>query len=190
MKIPQPILSYSSKIILQTPPFSKLIFRTALKALNKPLTSRFIEYVIDFEHAYQNDDWTQVETHFSPNAVLEVSNSTFDCHVQGPKNIVKGFKRSVNGFDRKFKRVIKVVEGPHEDQEKITFVWVARYERLEPSSVSEPCPDVIDVSARQTAYYNKDGLITKLIDDHLPGNKQRYAELYKNYGHLFDPAYE
>jgi len=189
MKIPQPILSYVAKVALRTPPIGKPIFRTALNVLKMPLTSHFVDYVIDFERAYKNDDWTHVEAYFSPDAVYEVRNTNFDCRLQGPKNIVKGFKRSLDGFDRKLKRTIEVIEGPNEHDDKVTFVWVGRYESPKLRPLSAEYPDVVVVSARQTAHY-QDGLITMLIDDHLPGNKERYTTLLKSYGHIFNPAYE
>lgn len=180
MKIPQPILSTFGRIALDLP-VGRPFVRTALSLVGMRLTARFVDYVIDFERSFADDDWSRVEGYFSPDAVYEVRNSSFDCRLEGPRSIVEGFKTSLNGFDRQLERSLRLQEGPHERGDRVTFVWVGRYVRA-------GAPPLV-ISARQSARFHG-GSMVHLSDDYLPGSGDRVAAWLEQYGEGLSPAYE
>ena len=91
-------------------------------------TDRFIAYALDFEQTYDDDDWSRLEHHFAPDAVYEVRNTAFGCRIEGAPAILRGLKKSLDGFDRRLpKRVIDLVDGPTEDGEVVRVGWTATY---------------------------------------------------------------
>ena len=180
MKIPQPVLSAFGRIALDLP-VGKPFVRAALSLVGMRRTARFVDYVIDFERSLADDDWSRVEPYFAPDAVYEVRNSSFDCRLEGPRAIVDGFKTSLNGFDRQLERSLRLQEGPHEQGDRVTFVWVGRYVRA-------GAPPLV-ISARQSARYHE-GAIVHLSDEYLPGEGDRVAEWLEQHGEGLSPAYE
>ena len=181
MNLPQPIWTLLSKAVLNTPTRSKPVFSGLLRLIGRPVTARFIDYVIDFEHAYATDDWSAVEGYFTPDAVYEVRNTYFDCHLEGPQAIIQGFKSSLNGFDRQLKRSLRISDGPHEEKDKISFGWIGEY-------MSPGHPPLV-ITARQSARY-RDGLISFLTDVYPPGEGEKIAEWIETYGLRLDPHYQ
>jgi len=97
-----------------------------------PMTTleRFFLYAGDFEKTYGDDDWTRVRPHFADDAVYEVKALSFGCRLQGPDAIVKGLKKSLDGFDRRFqKRNINVTSGPVIDGDEIRMSWEVTYHK-------------------------------------------------------------
>ena len=181
MKLPQTVLSAFARIALATPPVGKPFVRSVLSVVGMARTARFTDYVIDFERSFRDDDWSRIEPYFAADAVYEVRNTNFDCRLEGPRAIVEGFKTSLDGFDRRLERSLRLTEGPHERDDRVTFVWVGRY-------VRRGAPPLV-ISARQTARY-LNGRIAALSDEYLPEHGERIAEWLERYGEGLSPAYE
>ena len=145
-----------------------------------PLSARFVNYAIDFEAAYVTGDWSRIGSYFTSDAIYCVRNSNFDCEIRRPGNIIAGFKRSVDGFDRKLKRSLWVVDGPDENQDSTSFIWHGVYR-------CNDCPP-LSLSARQTACY-RDGLIERLTDEYLPGCADAAANWLNEHKPDLDPSY-
>ena len=112
--------------------------------------------------------------------MYEVRNTYFDCHLEGPKAIVNGFKGSLNGFDRQLKRSLRITDGPHEEKNKISFGWIGEY--------TAPGHPPLVIKARQSAQY-RDGLISFLTDEYPPGEGQKIADWIEKYDLRLDPNY-
>ena len=180
MKLPQPLWTMLSKAVLNTPTRGKPVVSSLLRLIGRPVTARFIDYVIDFEDAYATDEWSTVEGYFTPDAVYEVRNTYFDCHLEGPKAIVQGFQGSLNGFDRQLKRSLRISDGPYEDKDTIHFGWIGEY--------TAPGHPPLEITARQSARY-RDGLIAQLADEYPPGEGQKIADWIEKYDLGLDPNY-
>jgi len=144
------------------------------------LAARLLDFAMDFEVAYRTDNWSDVEGHFSPDAKYEVRNTSFDCSIIGPKNIVAGFKKSIDGFDRNLKRKLLVTEGPTETVDSVSFVWQGCY----------TAPDLppLKISARQTLRF-ADGKICSILDEYQPGEGKKISAWLESHGQSFDPSY-
>ena len=178
MKLPQFFLSCLSRIALRVP-FCHPVVRRLPNWLGLPLTAKLIDYARDFENAIKSDDWSSVEKHFSQAAEYRVRNTSFDCHLVGASRIMEGFRRSLDGFDRQLKRSPSV-EGPHEDGDTISFIWVNRY-------VASNAPPLV-LSARATLRY-QEGLISLITEDYLPGSGEKATRWIEQYNPHLDPSY-
>lgn len=124
-------------------------------------TDRFIAYALDFEQTYDDDDWSRLEHHFAPDAVYEVRNTAFGCRIEGAPAILRGLKKSLDGFDRRLpKRVIDLVDGPTEDGEVVRVGWTATY--------TVPGAPSFVLRGRSIARV-RDGVIVELADEYPPG---------------------
>jgi len=127
-------------------------------------TESFVAYAADFEQTYDDDDWTRLERHFAPDAVYEVRNTGFACRLEGVPAILRGLKKSLDGFDRRLvKRKLDLVDGPKEDGDVVAIGWTATY--LAPDSPEAP-PYVL--RGRSRARF-RDGVIVELIDSYPDG---------------------
>ncbi len=181
MKLPQWALSSYSNFALWAPSTFKPVLRFGLSMIGMRLTSRLLEYAMDFEVAYETDRWDDVQRHFAPDAKYEVRNTDFDCQIVGAEYIVRGFKKSLDGFDRQLQRKVSVVKGPHEDGDSVSFTWLGRY-------AAPNCP-VLELSACQTLHFS-DGLICHLIDEFLPESGEKARRWMESYGQGLSPVYE
>lgn len=122
-------------------------------------TERFLAFAMDFELTYDDDDWTRLERHFAKDAVYEVRNTAFACRLEGVPAILRGLKKSLDGFDRRLaKRTLDVVSGPKEDGDVVEVGWAATY--LAPDAPTAP-PYVL--RGRSIARL-RDGVIAELAD--------------------------
>jgi hypothetical protein len=123
-------------------------------------TERFMEYALEFEKTYVDDDWTRLERFFAPDAVYEVRGVSFGCRLVGPEAIFRGIKTCLDGFDRRMAgREIAVVEPPRVDGDRVTVGMTVTYRR-------PGAPDFVlrgRVSAR-----HRDGRIVELVDEYGP----------------------
>jgi hypothetical protein len=124
-------------------------------------TTRFLPYAQDFELTYDDDDWSRLERYFAPDAVYEVRNTAFACRLVGRDAILRGLKKSLDGFDRRFpKRALAITDPPAEDGETMTVGWAATYS---PADV----PPLV-LRGRSTVRY-RDGVIVELVDEYPDG---------------------
>ncbi|MGH7896970.1 MAG: nuclear transport factor 2 family protein [Candidatus Binatia bacterium] len=123
--------------------------------------SRFFEYAQDFELAFDDDDWSRLARHFAADAVYEVRNTSFACRIEGRDAIFRGFKKSLDGFDRKLpKRSVEITDPPAEDGERMTVGWSAIYDK--------PGAPRLVLRGRSTARYRGD-VIAELVDEYPDG---------------------
>jgi hypothetical protein len=116
---------------------------------------------MDFEKTYDDDDWSRLEHHFAPDAVYEVRNTAFACRLEGVPAILRGLKKSLDGFDRRLeKRAIALADGPTEDGDVVRMGWTATY--------TKPGAPPFVLRGRSTVRY-RDGVIAELIDEYPDG---------------------
>lgn len=180
MKLPQPLLSFAAKLALQTPFVHKASFRAGLGLIGRPKTGRFLSYTVDFERAYTSDRWDAIEPYFAPDAVYEVRNAPFACRLEGAPQIIQGFRRCLDTFDRQLERNLWVFDGPHETGDRVTFRWKGLYNR--------PGEPPLRLEARQTAIY-RDDLIVDLSDEYAPGVDAAIEKWLDEHGRGLVPTY-
>jgi hypothetical protein len=145
-----------------------------------PLES-FLAYAQDFETTYDDDDWSRLERHFAPDAVYEVRNIAFACRLEGVPAILRGLKKSLDGFDRRLaKRTIGVADGPAVEGDTIAIGWTATY--------GAPGAPPFVLRGRSTARY-RDGVIVELIDEYPDGMDADAAAWIGRYAPGLDASY-
>jgi hypothetical protein len=142
---------------------------------------RFLAYVDDFEKTYRDDDWTRLEKYFAPDAVYEVKNTPFACSLCGRAAILRGLKRSLDGFDRRCaERRIEVPEPPQVEGDRIEVGWRATY-------VKEGAPPV--TLRAHTVVELADDRIVRMADVYDEGNGDATAAWIREHGAGLDPSY-
>lgn len=118
--------------------------------------SRFAAYAAAFEETFADDDWSRIAPYFHEDAVYLVEGVPHPCELHGRDAILKGMRRSLDGFDRRMDRRAIVPAGPLvEDGDRVILVGCVRYQRGSAPSV--------DLRATVVATY-ADGLIVHLHD--------------------------
>lgn len=121
----------------------------------------FLEYAEDFEKTYDDDDWSRLERYFAPDAVYEVRNTAFACRLEGPQAILRGLKKSLDGFDRRLpKRAVTPTEDMSEEPDRLSVAWRATY--------APPGAPPFVLRGRSTVRY-REGRIVELIDEYPDG---------------------
>jgi len=143
--------------------------------------ARFAEYALAFEKAYHSDDWSGVEPFFTEDAVYETTGGPpFDGLHQGRAAVMKAFKASVDGFDRRFDvRKVRMIEGPEDKDGVVWMSWRATY-RVRGAA------DFI-LEGEERAWFDG-GRISRLEDRFAPGMPEALARFMKNYGAKLHPA--
>lgn len=181
IRLPQPLLTAASWTMLHAPASAQPLFAGAMRLLGMPNSARFVRFAMDFEAALHSDDWQAVEQHFAPDACYEVRNmGPAPERMEGRGEIIRGFRRSLDGFDRQLERKVRVVEGPVEQGDCVRFVWVGDYRRA-------GAPPLV-ISARQCVRF-KAGLIVELVDDYLPGYGEAAGAWLAEHGEGLNPSY-
>lgn len=123
---------------------------------------QFLAYAQDFEKTFDDDDWTRIEPYFASDAVYEVRNTSFACRLEGPAAIVRGIRRSLDGFDRRLpKRVLGLTAPPTITEDSVAFTWTATY------STAVGGPPLV-LRGRSALRY-RDGLLIELVDEYPDG---------------------
>jgi hypothetical protein len=147
-------------------------------------TESFLGYALDFEQTYDDDDWTRLERHFAPDAVYEVRNTAFACRLEGVPAILRGLKKSLDGFDRRFaKRTLDLVDGPKEEGDTVSVGWTATYAA---PGAGAAAPFVL--RGRSTARF-RDGVIVHLADDYPVGTDAGAGAWLAEHCPGADPSY-
>jgi hypothetical protein len=93
---------------------------------------QFLAYAAAFEQTYVDDDWSRLEKYFTEDATYRVSGLPAPCELRGRDNILRGIRKSVDGFDRKMTvRKIVPTAPPTENDGKVTFRGFVRYQRAD-----------------------------------------------------------
>jgi hypothetical protein len=90
---------------------------------------RFAAYALAFERAYRTDDCRKVGKYFTGGArYLMNGGPPFEGESRGRAEIVEGFRRSVDAFDRKFdRRIPRITTVPRTRDGWLTFGWQVTY---------------------------------------------------------------
>jgi hypothetical protein len=144
-------------------------------------TIRFIEYAQAFEQTFDDDDWARLERYFAPDAVYEVRNTSFACRIEGRVAILRGLKKSLDGFDRKLaKRSIAITDPPSEDGDRMTVGWTATYEK--------PGAPAFVLRGRSTVRYRGE-VIAELVDEYPDGMSDEAASWVRDHAPELDASY-
>jgi hypothetical protein len=94
-------------------------------------TEAFLDYAAAFEEAYESDNWSVLEAHFTEDATYVVPGGPpLGKTVEGLNNILSSFQSDVNAFDRKFDvRIVEFVEPPFEDRGVVHAPWRGVYRK-------------------------------------------------------------
>lgn len=132
------------------------------------VAEQFYAYAMAFEQTYDDDDWTRIAPFFADDAVYEVRNSSLACRLEGRDAILRGLKKSLDGFDRRFaKRALDVVSGPDVDGDTFRVGWTATYR-------VEGAPTLV-LRGQSTARL-RDGRIVELVDEYPDGMDAQVAD--------------
>ena len=87
----------------------------------------FFDYAQRFERVFENDDWSQLEEFFTPDAVYLPGDGK---ELRGRENILAHLKQSLDSFDRRFDlRRVDLVSDPVVTASQVTIQWRATYEK-------------------------------------------------------------
>ncbi len=141
----------------------------------------FMAYAADFEKSYDDDDWDRVAPHFSDDAVYEVRSESMGCQLTGPQQIVAGFKKSLDGFDRRFDtRTIEIVGDIEQRGDELDAVWKVHYTK------KGLAPYTLD--GRSIIRCN-DGKVVSLIDIYERSTEEALAAWVRENDFVVDPSY-
>ncbi len=141
----------------------------------------FMQYATAFEQTYADDDWERLIPYFAEDAVYRVVSDVFGCELHGPGAILRGIRKSVNGFDRRFTtRQIEVTSGPEVDGDTVRLGWSVTY------TLAGVEPFVL--LGRSRARFG-DGKLVELEDSYDASMMQAAAAWQRANGMTFDPSY-
>lgn len=63
---------------------------------------RWLEHIAAFDQCTEDNSWARLEPFFTEDMRYVVTGSPYCCDIHGRDKVLKGFEKSVNGFDRKF----------------------------------------------------------------------------------------
>ena len=87
----------------------------------------FFEYAQAFERVFEDDDWSQLEEFFTPDAVYLPGDGK---ELRGRDHIFAHLKQSLDSFDRRFDlRRVELVSDPVVTSSRVTIQWRATYEK-------------------------------------------------------------
>lgn len=143
--------------------------------------TRFLEYAGPFEQTYVDDDWSRLRPFFADDAVYEVQSDSFGCVLRGPDAILRGIRKSVDGFDRRFDvRRIDVTAGPEVDGDELRIDWSVTYEK-------EGVTPFVLIGRSRARY--RDGKLVELVDSYDPSVTLAAVAWQRANGLSFDPSY-
>lgn len=118
----------------------------------------FATYAGAFERAYEDDDWTRLESFFTPDATYIVSGGPpLGGRWVGRPEVIAQLRSSVNELDRRFeKRRVEAVGRPEISDTEFDMRWRATYEK-------KGCPDLV-IAGRETATF-EGPRISRLVDE-------------------------
>jgi len=90
---------------------------------------RFVEYAGAFEHAYESDDWSELEAYFIEDSVYEIGLPILGAErCEGRAAVLAWFPDVLDRFDRRFaSRELGLLEGPTEEGSEVRIRGTATY---------------------------------------------------------------
>ena len=142
---------------------------------------RFLEYATEFEKTFEDDDWARLERFFHPDATYEVRGVSFACHLDGRAAILRGIRKSLDGFDRRCdSREIGLTDPPEERDGTVIVRWKGTY------TYGDAPP--VTLQGRSEARYEK-GVIVELSDTYEPQLAAGIDAWMKAHGKGLDASY-
>lgn len=93
---------------------------------------QFLSYAAAFEQTYVDDDWQRLEKYFTDDVTYRVSGLPTAYELHGRDNMLRGIRKSLDGFDRKMTvRKIVPTAPPTENDGKVMFQGFVRYQRAD-----------------------------------------------------------
>jgi hypothetical protein len=136
---------------------------------------RFAAYAAAFEKAYVSDDWSEVESCFSDDAVYEIGLPILGAErCEGRAAIVAWFKDVLDRFDRRFEsRTLLLLEGPEDDGNQVWIKGSATY-------TAAGVPDFV-LTLEETIRFDGDEIV-HLEDHYSPEMREETARYAREYG--------
>jgi len=139
-------------------------------------------YAEEFEKSLADDDWDRLAPLFAEDARYIVTGTPFDCTLEGRAAILAGFKRALDGFDRKFDhREIEALGAPTIGPTTVDFSAAVHYKKAGLADLS--------FTLVETAEFNEAGLIVRIQDAYDAG-QDHVTEWLADHSGEFDPSYE
>ncbi|MGH7820582.1 MAG: nuclear transport factor 2 family protein [Candidatus Binatia bacterium] len=144
-------------------------------------TEIFVAYATEFEKTYEDDDWARLERFFAPQATYEVRGAVpFACRLEGREAILRGIRKSVDGFDRRFdSREVEIVEPPREEGDTVTVGWKGTYRK------QGLAPLVLRGRSRARCQGDRIVELSDSYDDDVAAAAAEWSKRYPG----FDPSY-
>jgi hypothetical protein len=144
------------------------------------MIDRFIAYAVAFEEGIKSDDWSAVGAFFTEDAVYETNDGPpFGGKREGREAVLAFFKRSLDGFDRRFdSREGKLLEGPIEKDGAVWIKWEASYR-------VQNAPE-LRIEGEERAFYDGDRI--RRLEDYIPAEvNDRIAVFMQAHGSKLKP---
>jgi len=143
---------------------------------------RFFEYAMAFEQTYADDDWSRLEPYFAEDATYEIRNTPIACKLEGRAAVLRGLKKSIDGFDRRCaSRHVEVTAPPRTDGDTVVVDWAGRY--------AWPGAPDLEIRGRSVATV-RDGRIVALADEYPDGEAERMGAWIAAHAPGLDGSYE
>lgn len=142
---------------------------------------RFFEYALAFEQTYADDDWARLERYFADDATYEIRNVPFACKLVGRAAVLRGIKKSLDGFDRRCaSRHVELTAPPRTDGDTVTVDWAGTY----------TWPGAPDLRFRGRSIATvRDGRIVALADEYPDGEGAQTAAWMATHAPELDASY-
>jgi hypothetical protein len=144
------------------------------------LIHKFIEQREAFETAYENGDWSLLDPFLHEDITYEVMNMPFHCVIKGRAQVLAGFKRSVEGFDKLCIRTVGIGTKAREEGANVLGHGGIRFERPN-------CPP-LNSTLLEIATYRGDK-IERLVDVYDPGMCAEFETWMAKWGAGLDASY-
>lgn len=146
------------------------------------ILQQFLAYAGDFEKTLADDDWARLRRYFADDAVYEVQSSAFGCRLVGPSAIFAGMKKSLDGFDRRFrKRDVEITAPPVLDGDELRMGWKVVYHMDGQPSFTLPGRSTVRYAGGQIVY------LSDAYDD--AAVSADFAAWQRQTGITLDPSY-
>lgn len=144
------------------------------------LIQQFAAQRAAFEAAYASNDWGSLSGFFHEDITYEVMNMPFHCVVRGRDEVLAGFKRSVERFDKLCIRTVGIGSSVREEGSNVLVHAGIRFEREGAPATSAKLWEI--------ATY-RGGLIERIVDVYDPGCGDEFAQWMATWGEGLDPRY-
>jgi hypothetical protein len=144
------------------------------------LIQQFAAQRAAFEAAYASNDWSALGAFFHDDITYEVMNMPFNCVIRGRDEVLAGFQRSVDRFDKLCIRTVGIGSTIREEGVNVLVHAGIRFEREGAPATSAKLWEI--------ATY-RDGLIERMLDIYDPGCDEEFGRWMTAWGEGLDPRY-